>query len=302
MDKKSDIKWYDNAGIITSLIIGIIALIILASQSFAVSGESSLALFGSVINHNSIYLLVVIYFIVLKTYFGKRYFNYINLILVFLYLLATCTSFLTVIQSFSLNTVVTFAMNFVIVIYLIHTMFRDTRIWSDYKMGNSPFNELSNDWYFYTLVVLSLFLLAINLVSTVVIGGVVISVLDSVYIMLFARYIYLYRNYLDSREIDADNDGNFDAMRENIKNTVDEVSNKVNEFVEKNEIDERIDEIKDKVVEGTNEIREKVSDLINDDKEIKKKDLGTSKEKKASKSKKSSSKKKVDDKKKEDSK
>lgn len=300
MDKKSDIKWYDNANIVTSLIIGIIALIILASQSFAVSGESSLALFGSVINHNSIYLLVVIYFIVLKTHFGKRYFNYINLILVFLYLLATCTSFLTVIQSFSLNTVVTFAMNFVIVIYLIHTMFRDTRIWSDYRIGNSPFNELSNDWYFYTLVVLSLFLLTINLVSTVVIGGVVISVLDSVYIMLFARYIYLYRNYLDSREIDADNDGNFDTIKENIKNTVDEVANKVNEFVEKNEISEKIDELKDKVVEETNEIKEKVSDYINDDKEKEKKEKGTSKVKKGSKSKTSSSKKKVDDKKEED--
>ena len=88
MEKKNNSKelnWYDSGNVITSLIIGIILLVIVCSQSFAVSGKSSLALFGSVINHNSIYLLVLVYFIALKTKEGKRYFNYLNVVLIFIY-------------------------------------------------------------------------------------------------------------------------------------------------------------------------------------------------------------------------
>ena len=64
--KNTEIKWFDSGNIITSFIIGIIALIIICSQSFAVSSNNTFQMFGSVINHNSIYLLVVVYFIILK--------------------------------------------------------------------------------------------------------------------------------------------------------------------------------------------------------------------------------------------
>ena len=270
---KKELKWYESGNIITSLIVGVIALIIICSQSFAVSSDSTLVLFGSIINHNSVYLLVVIYFIFLKLRIGKRYFNYLNVFLMFIYLLVTVTSLLTLVQSFSLNTTLTFILNFVFLIYLFHTMFRDTRIWKDFNLGESPFNELSNEWYFYTLIVISLILLAVNLISTVVIGGVVISILDTIYIVLFGRYIFLYREYLDYKKKDVNNKGNFDEIRENIKKTVDDVTDKVAEgtnelkdkvsnFIEENEIEEKISDIKDKVVEGTNELKDKVNDFI----------------------------------------
>ena len=86
---KKELKWYESGNIITSLIVGVIALIIICSQSFAVSSDSTLVLFGSIINHNSVYLLVVIYFIFLKLRIGKRYFNYLNVFLMFIYLLVT---------------------------------------------------------------------------------------------------------------------------------------------------------------------------------------------------------------------
>lgn len=280
MEKKNNSKelnWYDSGNVITSLIIGIILLVIVCSQSFAVSGKSSLALFGSVINHNSIYLLVLVYFIALKTKEGKRYFNYLNVVLIFIYFIATITSLLTVVQSFSLNTILSFAMNFVFVIYLSHTMFRDTRVWKEFKFGNSPFNEISNEIYFYIVVVLGVFLLAVNLISTVVVSGVIISILDAIYVFLFGRYIYLYGEYLDSLKKDINNPGNFDELRENIKNTVEEASKKVNEFIEENEIDDKLDVVKEKIVQGTKEIKDKVNDLVDDDVPNKKK---TSKSKK----------------------
>ena len=66
MKGKNKTKWYDNGNIITTMIIVTIIVAIVCSQSFAVVGKSSLEIFSSIINHNSIYLLIIIYFILLK--------------------------------------------------------------------------------------------------------------------------------------------------------------------------------------------------------------------------------------------
>lgn len=264
-NNNQEYNWYDSGNIITSLIIGVILLVIVCSQSFAVSGNSSLALFGSVINHNSIYLLVLVYFIALKTREGKKYFNYLNVFLIFIYFIATVTSLLTVVQSFSLNTILSFAMNFVLEIYLLHTMFRDTRVWKEFKLGNSPFNEITNEIYFYIVVVLSVFLLAVNLISTVVVSGVIISILDAVYAVLFSRYVFLYGSYLDSKKKDVNNSGNFDEIKDNIKNTVDEVNKKINNFVEENKIDEKIDNVKERITDEAKVLKDKINDLVEDE-------------------------------------
>ena len=129
MDKKN--KWYDNANMITSLIIGTILLIIIFTQSFALRRNGSIELFTSIINHNSVYLFILIYFILLKFYVGKRYFNYLSVFVIFIYFIITTTSFLTVIQAFSLITSLDFLLNTLLLIYMVHTLMRDTRIWRD---------------------------------------------------------------------------------------------------------------------------------------------------------------------------
>lgn len=302
-EKNKNIKWYDSGNMITNLILLTIFLIIVVSQSFAINGESSLALFSSVINHNTIYLLVFVYFLCLKFKFGKKYFDYMNLILVFIYFISTFTSFLTIVQSFSLSTVLNFIVNFIIVVYLIHTMFRDTGYWKEYKLGNSPFNELTNEWYFYSVLVLGVFSLCVSLISTVEVSGVVLSLLDFIYVCLFGRYIYLYREYLDKKKINSNNKGTFDEIKneiktsfedfsekintevENIKSdeTIKEVSSKIQEvesnvkdkiddFVEENEIDKKINDLGEKVVSKTEKVLDKVNESINDsEKEFKKK-------------------------------
>lgn len=295
-DKNMELNWYDSGNIITSLIIGVILLVVVCSQSFAVSGDSSLALFGSVINHNSIYLLVLVYFIVLKTKIGKIYFNYLNVILMFIYFIATVTSLLTVVQSFSLNTILVFAMNLVLSIYILHTMFRDTRVWKEFRLGNSPFNEITNEFYFNIVVVLSVFLLAVNLISTVVVSGVVISIIDAIYTVLFSRYIFLYGAYLNLKQKDINNSGNFDSVRENIKNTVDDANEKINKFIEENKIDEKIDDVREKIEEGTKELKEIVSDLVSEDDVKEKKTRETGKKKSSQTKKKITTKKKGEDK------
>ncbi|MBR2827616.1 MAG: hypothetical protein IKE70_00070, partial [Bacilli bacterium] len=209
-NNNNNMKWYNDAGFLSILLIGIILIIIFFSQSFLGGNNLSLHFIGSVINHNSSYLVVLVYFIFIQFSFGKRYFNYFNVLLTFLYFLATITSFLTILQSFSLTTVLTFTLHFVFLVYLFHTMFRGTRVWKEYHLGESPFNELNNEWLFYAVCVLSLFLLAVKLISTTVLSGVFLSTMDSIYFILLGRYIFLYREFLDHKKLDSNNEGNFD--------------------------------------------------------------------------------------------
>ena len=270
-NKIKKVKWYDNGEILTSIILGIITLIVICSQGLA-NGQLSFAFFSSVINHNSIFILVFVYFAFLKFDFGKKYFNYLNIVLVFLYFLTTITSLLTVIQSFSLTTVLSFVLNLFFLVYLSHTLFRDTIIWKDYHLSASPFNELTNEWFFYTILVVAVLSLAVDLISTVEIDGVIISFLDAVYYGLFARYIYLYREYLDAKKLDSNNSGNFDEVREKVQEVLDKteiddkivdgiknVHEKVDNFIKDKEIDEKVENIKEEITKTSNStIDEKV--------------------------------------------
>ena len=273
-NKIKKVKWYDNGEILTSIILGIITLIVICSQGLA-NGQLSFAFFSSVINHNSIFILVFVYFAFLKFDFGKKYFNYLNIVLIFLYFLTTITSLLTVIQSFSLTTVLSFVLNLFFLIYLSHTLFRDTIIWKDYHLSASPFNELTNEWFFYTILVVAVLSLAVDLISTVEIDGVIISFLDAVYYGLFARYIYLYREYLDAKKLDSNNSGNFDEVREKVQEVLDKteiddkivdgiknVHEKVDNFIKDKEIDEKVENIKEEITKTSNEVMSTIDEKV----------------------------------------
>lgn len=278
MEKKKELKWYNNAGLITTLIIGVILLIIVCSQSYAIGGKMSLTLFGSIINHNSVYLLILVYFVVIQFNVGKKYFNYLNVFLLFIYLIAGVTSLLTLVQAPSLNTILSFILNLLYVIYLIHTLFRDTRFWKEFKINKSPFNELSNDTFYYSIVTVACMLLVVNLISTVVISGIVISLLDTIYYVLFARYIYLYSEFFNSKKLGITTSDNLTSIKEGIKESFDEIDSKVQEVfnpdeisntikdtadgikdtvgdvLDKTKIDEKVVEVKDNIVDSVKEV------------------------------------------------
>lgn len=290
-------KWYNNELTISNIMITLIAIIIIFSQAFAIREDLFSGLLGSVINHNSLYLLILAYFIVIKFSFGKKYFNYLNIILIFLYSFIAFTSLLTVVQAFSLNTMLVFTLNFVFAIYLIHTFLRDTLLWKELHLSNSPFNELTNEWLFNCILLLSVFLLLVQLISTVDVRGVAISVLDMMYYVFFARYIFLYRDFLDKKKIDIDNIGNFDEAKkvvkevventtEKLEDTIDDISDKVQEAVDASGIKEKVEDIKDKaedVIETSNikekveVIKEKKDDIVKEPKNTKKTKKGAKK-------------------------
>ena len=284
MDKsvKKRVEWYNDASTITTGLIGLIIITILLSQSFAIkNGLSAVEILSSILTHNSIYLCVCLYFIALKTKFGKKYFDHLNVVLILFYLFTTFTSFLTVFQSFNLDSLMSLFIHVFIVLYLVHTFFRGTRIWKEFKLSKSPFNEFSNEGYFYTVIILGVILLAINLIMTTSFHGTVLSLLDCSFTYLFARYIYLYWQFLDMKKIDCKNTGNFDKITdtiveevkekvEDVKEVVDKVSDKFEEPVEK--LSAAVNKVEDKVEEFTEEVRDKVEELKIDEKIDKVKD------------------------------
>lgn len=255
--KQTEIEWYDNPLIVTNIIIGLIAIIIILSQSFAINNNlSTQAILRSIINHNSIYLIVLVYFVALKTNIGKKYFDFLNIFLIILYFLTAITSVLTLFQSFSLESLIGCLLQIVLFVYLFHTLLRRTRVWKDFHLKKSPFNEIKNDSYFYIVMILAIILLAIDLIATTTFDGTVLALLDAIYIILFARYVYLYGCFLDNKE-----------KKINTTTSVEEIKEKV-ELV-KDKLDEVVDDIQDTVEERIDAIAAKVDDIKKDNKTVK---------------------------------
>ena len=255
--EKSDVRivWYDNPGIITNIIIGLIAVIILLSQSFAINNNlSTHEILSSIINHNSVYLIVLVYFVALKTNVGKRYFDFLNIFLVLLYFITGITSFLTIFQSFSLEALVACALHLTLFVYLFHTLFRRTRVWKEFHLNKSPFNEIKNDAYFYAISVLTIFLLALDLIVTTTPDGAILSILDASYMLAFARYVFLYGCFLDNKE-----------KKINPTTSVEEIKEKVEQV--KDKLDEVVDDITDSVEKKIDSVQEVIDGTLSDKKE-----------------------------------
>ena len=252
------IAWYDNPGIITNIIIGLIAVIILLSQSFAINNNlSTHEILSSIINHNSVYLIVLVYFVALKTNVGKRYFDFLNIFLVLLYFITGITSFLTIFQSFFFFFLVACALHLTLFVYLFHTLFRRTRVWREFHLNKSPFNEIKNDAYFYAISVLTIFLLALDLIVTTTPDGAILSILDASYMLAFARYVFLYGCFVDNKE-----------RKINPTTSMEEVREALNDLGEK--VGDVVDNVADIVEDTVDQVEKKINDVVEKKDESKK--------------------------------
>ena len=243
--KVSEQEWYNNPSTVSTLIVFLIAIIIVLSQSFAINGEvSGFTMFSNVLNHNICYMLVLVYFAFLKFKFGKRYFNYINLLLIGLYFIQAITALFTVLQSFSLTSLLACVIQILLFVYLFHTLLRKTVIWKEFKLEKSLFNIFTNSWYFYSIVILEVVLVTVNFITISNFDGIVLSLLDCFYTILFARYIYLYGEFVN------DDVGIINSF----KDTVDVGVKKVQDICDDNGISEKIDTAIEAITDGLNNI------------------------------------------------
>ena len=201
-NKNNNVDWYNDVGKIIDLIIILISVILILSQSFAINHNlSGYDIFRSLLNHNITYLIVISYFICLKFKFGKKYFNYLNLFLLLIYFLISVASLLTIFQSFSLISIISFLFHGILFVYMFHSLLIDTRIWKDFKLDLSPFNDISNENYFYSIVLVGVVFLLVNLIDASTFDSAVLAIFDYLFYVLISRYIYLFGVFFTNRKV-----------------------------------------------------------------------------------------------------
>lgn len=198
---KREEKWYDNPNFLTSIILGVVIVTIVLSQSFAVKNNIGASnILRNLFNHNSTYIVALVYFCLIKIKFGKKYFNFINVIYILMYFLIALASFLTIFQSFGIFSLANLLLSIILLLFMIYTFLGSSRYWKELKLNQIPFDEVSNDWYFYAICTLSGIILLANLIGAINFDGAVLSLFDTIYTILFGRYIYLYKEYEDEKE------------------------------------------------------------------------------------------------------
>lgn len=202
MNKENKKVWYNNPDILTTIILITAIVIIVISQAIAVNSNlSASAMIRNLFNHNLTYIAGIIYFTLLKTSVGRKNFSLINVIYILLYIMVTIASIFTIFQSFGLSAIIGLVLNVIVLCYMIYTFLPETRLWKDLKLNKLPLTEIRNDWFFYIVCVMSGALLLVNLIDVANFSGVVITIFDMAYMILFGRYIFLYKGYVDENKL-----------------------------------------------------------------------------------------------------
>ena len=204
MNKSSEKDFFDSPSMITYILIGLLVVLIILSQSFAIQSHMEAGdIFRSIINHNSIYLVSLIYFILIRVKFGKKYFDYLNVIMFIFYLLTTFASLFTIFQSFGFDSILNLAFNVLITLYFGYSFFTSTVIGKDLRLSDSPLSEINNGQYYYLLIGIIAISLIVSLVSVNSFEDVVVHLLEAIYKFMFVRYVYLYKEYIERKELEA---------------------------------------------------------------------------------------------------
>ena len=204
MNKSKEKDFFDSPSMITYILIGLLVVLIILSQSFAIQSHMAAGdIFRSIINHNSIYLVSLIYFILIRVKFGKKYFDYLNVIMFVFYLLTTFASLFTIFQSFGFDSILNLAFNVLITLYFGYSFFTSTVIGKDLRLSDSPLAEINNGQYYYLLIGIIAISLIVSLVSVNSFEDVVVHLLEAIYKFMFVRYVYLYKEYIERKELEA---------------------------------------------------------------------------------------------------
>ena len=224
MNKSSEKDFFDSPSMITYILIGLLVVLIILSQSFAIQSHMEAGdIFRSIINHNSIYLVSLIYFILIRVKFGKKYFDYLNVVMFVFYLLTTFASLFTIFQSFGFDSILNLAFNVLITLYFGYSFFTRTVIGKDLKLSDSPLAEINNGQYYYLLIGIIAISLIVSLVSVNSFEDVVVYLLEAIYQFMFVRYIYLYKEYVERKELDIVKEKEKEHEKEKTVDKVEEV-------------------------------------------------------------------------------
>ena len=201
MKDNKEKDWFDSPRMVTYIIIGLLIVLIILSQSFAINSQLGTAdIIRSILNHNSIYVLTLIYFVLLHFKIGKKYFDHLNVLMLMFFILITIASFFTIFQSFGLASLLQLGINILFTVYFLFAFLSNTLIGKELHLNNSLLVELKNEQYFYLITTLLVVNLIVALISSTSFESIVIYLLEVLFYFLFARYISLYKEYDDRKE------------------------------------------------------------------------------------------------------
>lgn len=200
MKNNKEKDWFDSPRMVTYVIIGLLIVLIILSQSFAINSQLGTSdIIRSILNHNSIYVLTLIYFVMLHFKVGKKYFDHLNVIMLVFFGLITLASMFTVFQSFGLASLLQLGINILFTIYFLYAFISNTVIGKELHLSTSVIVELKNEQYFYLITTLLVIHLVVALINSTSFESIVISLLEVLFYFLFARYISLYKEYDDMK-------------------------------------------------------------------------------------------------------
>lgn len=203
MKNNKEKDWFDSPRMVTYVIIGLLIVLIILSQSFAINSQLGTSdIIRSILNHNSIYVLTLIYFVMLHFKVGKKYFDHLNVIMLVFFGLITLASMFTVFQSFGLASLLQLGINILFTIYFLYAFISNTVIGKELHLSTSVIVELKNEQYFYLITTLLVVHLVVALINSTSFESIVISLLEVLFYFLFARYISLYKEY-DDRKVSS---------------------------------------------------------------------------------------------------
>ena len=201
MKNNKEKDWFDSPRMVTYVIIGLLIVLIILSQSFAINSQLGTSdIIRSILNHNSIYVLTLIYFVMLHFKVGKKYFDHLNVIMLVFFGLITLASMFTVFQSFGLASLLQLGINILFTVYFLYAFISNTVIGKELHLSTSVIVELKNEQYFYLITTLLVVHLVVALINSTSFESIVISLLEVLFYFLFARYISLYKEYDDRKE------------------------------------------------------------------------------------------------------
>lgn len=200
MKNNKEKDWFDSPRMVTYVIIGLLIVLIILSQSFAINSQLGTSdIIRSILNHNSIYVLTLIYFVMLHFKVGKKYFDHLNVIMLVFFGLITLASMFTVFQSFGLASLLQLGINILFTVYFLYAFISNTVIGKELHLSTSVIVELKNEQYFYLITTLLVIHLVVALINSTSFESIVISLLEVLFYFLFARYISLYKEYDDMK-------------------------------------------------------------------------------------------------------
>lgn len=200
MKNNKEKDWFDSPRMVTYVIIGLLIVLIILSQSFAINSQLGTSdIIRSILNHNSIYVLTLIYFVMLHFKVGKKYFDHLNVIMLVFFGLITLASMFTVFQSFGLASLLQLGINILFTVYFLYAFISNTVIGKELHLSTSVIVELKNEQYFYLITTLLVIHLVVTLINSTSFESIVISLLEVLFYFLFARYISLYKEYDDMK-------------------------------------------------------------------------------------------------------